>query len=138
MESITKIQKEILEDFGMFEDWEQKYEYLIDLGKELNPLNDEHKVDSNLIKGCQSRVWLHAEIKNNRIFYYADSDAIMTKGIVSLLIRVFSGQSAVEIIEADLDFIDTIGLKEQLSATRANGLVSMIKKMKIYALGLTK
>lgn len=138
MQSITEIQQEILDDFEMFEDWEQKYEYLIDLGKDLLPLQDKHKVDSNLIKGCQSRVWLHAERKKNKILYYADSDAIMTKGIVSLLIRVFSGQNAREIIEADLNFIDKIGLKEQLSATRANGLLSMIKKMRLYALGLTE
>ena len=138
MQSITEIQQEILDDFEMFEDWEQKYEYLIDLGKDLLPLQDKHKVDANLIKGCQSRVWLHAERKKNKILYYADSDAIMTKGIVSLLIRVFSGQNAREIIEADLNFIDKIGLKEQLSATRANGLLSMIKKMRLYALGLTE
>ena len=138
MQSITEIQQEILDDFEMFEDWEQKYEYLIDLGKDLLPLQDKHKVDSNLIKGCQSRVWLHAERKKNKILYYADSDAIMTKGIVSLLIRVFSGQNAREIIGADLNFIDKIGLKEQLSATRANGLLSMIKKMRLYALGLTE
>ena len=138
MQSITEIQQEILDDFEMFEDWEHKYEYLIDLGKDLLPLQDKYKVDANLIKGCQSRVWLHAERKNNKILYYADSDAIMTKGIVSLLIRVFSGQSAKEIIGADLNFIDKIGLKEQLSATRANGLLSMIKKMRFYALGLTE
>ena len=136
METIKDIQAGIIEDFEMFDDWMQKYEYLIDLGKELTPIKEKYKTEDNLIKGCQSRVWLHAEKQNEKIIYTADSDAIMTKGIVAILINVLSNQKAAEIISADLSFIDAIGLKEQLSATRANGLVSMIKKMKLYALAL--
>tara|TARA_Y100001968_G_C19281373_1_gene679384 strand:- start:122 stop:544 length:423 start_codon:yes stop_codon:yes gene_type:complete len=137
MGNIREIQKEILEEFEMFDSWVQKYEYLIELGKELPKLEKTHKIDSNLIKGCQSKVWLHAKKSNKKIFFFADSDAIMTKGIISLLIRVLSNQDAKEIIESDLSFIDKIGLKEQLSATRANGLVAMIKQMKIYALAFS-
>ena len=136
METIKDIQAGIIEDFEMFDDWMQKYEYLIDLGKELTPIEEKYKIEDNLIKGCQSRVWLHAEKQDDKIIYTADSDAIMTKGIIAILINVLSNQKASEIISADLRFIDAIGLKEQLSATRANGLVSMIKKMKLYALGL--
>ena len=136
METIKDIQAGIIEDFEMFEDWMQKYEYLIDLGKELAPIEDKYKIEDNLIKGCQSRVWLHAEKQNEKIIYTADSDAIMTKGIIAILINVLSNQKAAEIVSADLSFIDAIDLKEQLSATRANGLVSMIKKMKLYALAL--
>ena len=138
MQTIKEIQEEILEDFDMFEDWMQKYEYLIDLGKDLTSIEEEHKIEDNLIKGCQSRVWLHAELKKGNIIFSADSDAIMTKGIIALLIRVLSGQSANDIANADLDFINKIGLKEQLSATRANGLLSMIKQMKLYAIALNK
>jgi len=134
MSTIQEIQEEIIEDFAMFDDWMQKYEYLIDLGKELAPIDKKHKTEDNLIKGCQSRVWLHAEHTDGKIIYTADSDAIMTKGIVAILINVLSGQSPSEIANAKLDFINKIGLKEQLSPTRANGLVSMIKQMKIYAL----
>ena len=136
MSTIQKIQAEIVEDFGMFDNWMQKYEYLIDLGKELTPIEEKYKIEDNLIKGCQSRVWLHAEKQDDKIIYTADSDAIMTKGIIAILINVLSNQKASEIISADLSFIDAIGLKEQLSATRANGLDSMIKKMKLYALAL--
>ena len=136
MEAIKNIQAGIIEDFEMFEDWMQKYEYLIDLGKELTPIEEKYKIEDNLIKGCQSRVWLHAEKQDDKIIYTADSDAIMTKGIIAILINVLSKQKAAEIVSADLSFIDAIGLKEQLSATRANGLVSMIKKMKLYALAL--
>ena len=136
METIKEIQTEIIEEFEMFDDWMQKYEYLIDLGKELVPIEEQYKTEDNLIKGCQSRVWLHAQQQDGKINYTADSDAIMTKGIIAILIRVLSGQKAEEIVSADLSFIDTIGLKEQLSATRANGLVSMIKKIKLYALAL--
>ena len=136
METIKDIQAGIIEDFEMFDDWMQKYEYLIDLGKELTPIEEKYKIEDNLIKGCQSRVWLHAEKRDDKIIYTADSDAIMTKGIIAILINVLSNQKASEIISADLRFIDAIGLKEQLSATRANGLVSMIKKMKLYALAL--
>jgi len=134
MKKIKDIQIEIVEEFDLFDDWLQKYEYIIDLGKELNKLSSQHKNEDNLIKGCQSKVWLHAESKGGYVHYFADSDAIMTKGIISLLIRVLSNQPANEIIDAKLDFIDKIGLKEQLSATRANGLLSMVKQMKIYAL----
>ena len=138
MDTIQEIQAEIIEEFDMFEDWVQKYEYLIDLGKELAPIDKKYKTEDNLIKGCQSRVWLHAEYTDGRIIYTADSDAIMTKGIVAILINVLSGQTPSEISTAKLDFINEIGLKEQLSPTRANGLVSMIKQMKLYALAYIK
>ena len=138
METIKEIQEEIIEDFEMFDDWMQKYEFLIDLGKELTPIEEHYKIEDNLIKGCQSRVWLHAKEKNGSIIYSADSDAIMTKGIIAILLRVLSNQKSENIINADLSFIDEIGLKEQLSATRANGLVSMIKKIKLFALALGK
>ena len=134
MGTIAVIQTEIVEEFDMFEDWMEKYEYLIELGKTLPMIDDELKIEENLIKGCQSRVWLNAEHNNGIITYTADSDAIITKGIVAILIRVLSNQKAEEIARANLVFIDEIGLKEQLSQTRANGLVSMIKEMKLYAL----
>ena len=118
----------------MFDDWMQKYEYLIDLGNELAPIKDQYKTEDNLIKGCQSRVWLHAEHTQGKIIFTADSDAIMTKGIVAILINVLSNQAPKDIATAKLDFINEIGLKDQLSHTRANGLVSMIKKMKLYAI----
>ena len=134
METIAAIQAEIVEEFDMFEDWMEKYEYIIELGKTLPMIDDKLKIEENLIKGCQSRVWLHAQHNNGIITYTADSDAIITKGIVAILIRVLSNQKAEEIAKANLVFIDEIGLKEQLSQTRANGLVSMIKEMKLYAL----
>ena len=134
MHTINKVQQEIVDEFNMFEDWMQKYEYIIDMGKELMPIEEKHKVEKNLIRGCQSRVWLHAELKGDRIVFHGDSDAIMTKGIVALLLRVLSKQKPNDIIKSKLDFLDKIGLKEQLSATRANGLASMVKQMKIYAL----
>jgi cysteine desulfuration protein SufE len=134
MSTIKKIQAEIVEDFGMFDDWMQKYEYLIDLGNELAPIKDQYKTEDNLIKGCQSKVWLHAEHTQGKIIFTADSDAIMTKGIVAILINVLSNQAPKDIATAKLDFINEIGLKDQLSPTRANGLVSMIKKMKLYAI----
>ena len=134
METIAAIQAEIVEEFDMFEDWMEKYEYIIELGKTLPIIDDKYKIEANLIKGCQSRVWLNAEHNNGIITYTADSDAIITKGIVAILIRVLSNQQAEEIARANLTFIDEIGLKEQLSQTRANGLVSMIKEMKLYAL----
>ena len=134
METIATIQAEIVEEFDMFEDWMEKYEYIIELGKTLPMIDEKYKIDENLIKGCQSRVWLNAEHNNGIITYTADSDAIITKGIVAILIRVLSNQQAEEITKANLTFIDEIGLKEQLSQTRANGLVSMIKEMKLYAL----
>ena len=134
MSTIQKIQAEIVEDFEMFDGWMQKYEYLIDLGKDLAPIKEQYKTEDNLIKGCQSRVWLHAEHSEGKIIFTADSDAIMTKGIVAILINVLSNQEPKDIVTAKLDFINKIGLKEQLSPTRANGLVSMIKKMKLYAI----
>jgi len=134
MNTIQKIQAEIIEDFGMFDDWMQKYEYLIDLGNDLVPIKEQYKTEDNLIKGCQSRVWLHAEHTQGKIIFTADSDAIMTKGIVAILINVLSNQAPKDIATAKLDFIKEIGLKDQLSPTRANGLVSMIKKMKLYAI----
>ncbi len=134
METIQKLQANLIQDFEMFENWMQKYEYLIDLGKELEPINKQHKTDENLIKGCQSKVWLNAEYTNGKIIFSADSEAIMTKGIVAMLINVLSNQTPKDIVNANLDFIDRLGLKEQLSVTRANGLASMIKKMKLYAI----
>jgi len=138
MAKIEEIQHEIVQEFDMFENWMEKYEYIIELGKSLPMIDPKHKTDSNLIKGCQSRVWLYAEEKDNKIIYSADSDAIITKGIVAILIRVLSNQSAKEITKTDLAFIDKIGFKEQLSQTRANGLLAMIKEMKIYALAFKK
>ena len=134
MTTIQEKQEEILKEFDLFEDWMGKYEYIIELGKTLPMIDNKHKTDNNLIKGCQSRVWLHADEQDGKIIYSADSDAIITKGIVAILIRVLSSQTAEEIVKADLAFIDEIGLKEQLSQTRANGLVSMIKEIKLYAL----
>ena len=134
MATIQEIQAEIVEEFDMFEDWMEKYEYIIELGKNLPLIDDKHKTDNNLIKGCQSRVWLYADYKDRKIIYSADSDAVITKGIVAILIRVLSNQTAEEIAKADLVFIDKIGFKKQLSQTRVNGLASMIKELKIYAL----
>lgn len=131
---INNIQDEIIDEFAFFEDWMEKYEYIIDLGKNL-PLIDESKKDEDhLIKGCQSQVWLDAEEDQGNIQFTADSDAVITRGIIALLIRVLSGQKAEDIAESDLYFIDKIGLKEHLSPTRSNGLVSMVKQMKLYAL----
>ena len=136
MMTIELIQDEIIEEFSMFDDWMQKYEYMIDLGKSLPLINEKNKTDDRLIKGCQSKVWLDAQLKNGKINYTADSDAIITKGIIAILLRVFSNQTPDAILSANTDFIDEIGLKEHLSPTRANGLVSMIKQLKIYALAL--
>ena len=132
--TIKEIQEEIIEEFSMFNDWMDRYEYIIELGKSLPIINDQFKLDENLIKGCQSKVWLYSELENEIIKYSADSDAILTKGIAALLLRVYSGQRPEEIIAAETSFIDEIGLKEHLSPTRANGLVSMIKQIKIYAI----
>lgn len=137
MMSIQDIQEEIIDEFSMFDDWMEKYDYLIELGKSLPLIEKQYKTDDNLIKGCQSKVWLHAENDGDKIKYSADSDAIITKGIIALLLRVFSNQKAQDILNTKIDFIDKIGLKEHLSPTRANGLVSMIKKIKLYALGLS-
>lgn len=132
--TIKEIQNEIIDEFSMFDDWMQRYEYIIELGKSLPLIKEEYKTDENLIKGCQSKVWLQGEQKDDKIIFTADSDAILTKGIIAILIRVFSNQSAKDILDADMSFIDEIGLKEHLSPTRANGLVSMIKNIKMYAL----
>ncbi|MFT6715790.1 MAG: cysteine desulfuration protein SufE [Saprospiraceae bacterium] len=125
---------EILEDFDLFDDWEDKYEYIISLGKELEVMPDEQKVEENLVKGCQSRVWLNAKLEGGKVIFSADSDAIITKGIIALLVKILSNQSAEEIAKNDFSFIDKIGLKEHLSPNRSNGLVGMMKKMKSYAL----
>lgn len=132
--TIKEIQEEIIDEFSMFEDWMERYEYIIDLGKSLPIINEIYKLDENLIKGCQSKVWLYSELKNDAIIFTADSDAILTKGIVALLLRVYSNQTPKAILEANTEFIDEIGLKEHLSPTRANGLVSMIKQIKMYAI----
>ncbi|MFV5694249.1 SufE family protein [Flavobacterium sp. LB3P122] len=131
---IKDIQEEIVDEFSMFDDWMERYEYIIELGKNLPLIKEEFKTENNLIKGCQSKVWLQGEKKDDKIVFTADSDAILTKGIIAILIRTFSNQKASDILEADLGFIDEIGLKEHLSPTRANGLVSMIKNIKMYAL----
>ena len=132
--SIKEIQEEIIEEFAMFEDWMQRYEYMIDLGKTLPLIAAEFKTDDNIIKGCQSKVWVHAELKDSQLEFTADSDAIITKGIIAILFRVFSNQHPKDILASDTSFIDQIGLKEHLSPTRANGLVSMIKQIKMYAI----
>lgn len=135
IQEIQEIQDEIVDEFSMFEDWMQRYEYIIDLGKSLPLIDEKFKTEDNIIKGCQSKVWVHAEQQGEKVVFTADSDAILTKGIIAILIRAFSNQKAADILEANTDFIDKIGLKEHLSPTRANGLVSMVKKIKMYALG---
>ncbi len=132
--TIQEIQEEIVDEFSMFDDWMQRYEYMIELGKSLPLIEEKYKTDDNIIKGCQSKVWVHAKMEDDKIDFTADSDAIITKGIIAILIRAFSGQHPTAIIEADTNFIDEIGLKEHLSPTRANGLVSMIKQLKMYAI----
>ena len=132
--TIQEIQHEIVDEFSLFDDWMQRYEYMIDLGKSLPLINDQFKTEDNIIKGCQSKVWVHAELEDDKVVFTADSDAIITKGIIAILIRAFSNQHPKAIIDADMDFIDEIGLKEHLSPTRANGLVSMIKQLKLYAI----
>jgi cysteine desulfuration protein SufE len=131
---IAQIEQEIIDEFSLFDDWMDKYEHIIGLGKELPLIEEGLKTDDLLIKGCQSRVWLHAKMEDGKVIYTADSDAIITKGIISLLIRALSGQEPDTIINTDLSFIDQIGLKEHLSPTRSNGLVSMVKQMKLYAI----
>ena len=133
--NIDTLQDEIEQEFEMFDEWMQKYEHLIALGKELPLIDAQFKDDDHLIKGCQSRVWLQAELEHDRVRFTADSDAIITKGIISILVRVLDNQHPDDILSADLAFIDRIGLKEHLSPTRANGLLSMVKQMKFYALG---
>ncbi len=132
--TIQEIQEEIVDEFAMFDEWMDKYEHIIELGKELPLIEEQYKTDENLIKGCQSRVWLHAEMQDNHIVFTADSDAIITKGIIALMIRTFSNQTPKDIAEANVDFIDKIGLKEHLSPTRSNGLLSMVKQIKMYAI----
>ncbi|MCB0512197.1 MAG: SufE family protein [Bacteroidetes bacterium] len=132
MATINEIQDEIIDDFSIYEDWMDKYEYLIDFGKSLSTLDEKYKTEETRINGCQSKVWLHAEKQADKVVFLADSDAIITKGIIGLLIKVLSGHTPEEIAESDLYFIEKIGLKEHLSPTRANGLVSMIKKIKTY------
>ena len=132
--TIKEIQNEIVDEFSMFDDWMQRYEYIIELGKSLPLIDEKFKTEENIIKGCQSKVWLQGEEQNGKIVFTADSDAILTKGIIAILIRVFSNQKPSAILEANTDFIDEIGLKEHLSPTRANGLVSMVKQIKMYAL----
>ena len=132
--TIEVIQNQIIEEFSLFEDWMQRYEYMIELGKSLPLIAEHYKTDDYLIKGCQSQVWLHADYQEGKIFFTADSDAIITKGIVALLVRVYLDHTPEEILAAKTDFIDQIGLKEHLSPTRANGLVSMLEQMKRYAL----
>lgn len=132
--TIQEIQNEIIDEFSMFDDWMQRYEYIIELGKTLPIINENYKTEDNIIQGCQSKVWLQGEVTNKNVFFTADSDAILTKGIIAILIRVFSNQKPTDILAANTNFIDEIGLKEHLSPTRANGLVSMIKKIKMYAL----
>lgn len=132
--SIQEIQEEIIDEFSLFDDWMQRYEYMIDLGKSLPLIDEKYKTDEYIIKGCQSKVWVHADMEEGRVGFTADSDAIITKGIIAILIRAFSDQPPQEILDADTAFIDKIGLKEHLSPTRANGLVNMIKQIKLYAI----
>ena len=131
---ISEIENQIIDEFSMFEDWMDKYNYLIELGKSLPLIDEKYKTDQYVISGCQSKVWLHAAIQNGQVIFTADSDAIITKGIINLLIRVLSNHTPDEIISSNMDFVDKIGLKEHLSPTRSNGLTSMIKQMKLYAL----
>ena len=132
--TIKEIQEEIIDEFSMFDDWMDRYEYLIELGKSLPIIDEQFKLDENLIKGCQSKVWLYSELEDDRVKFSADSDAILTKGIAALLLRVYSGQKPEDILTAETSFIDEVGLKEHLSPTRANGFVSMIKQIKMYAI----
>jgi len=137
MSTLKEIQEVIVEEFAIFDDWMDKYNYLIDLGKSLPQIDEKYKTNDYLINGCQSRVWLHAGFENGRVVFTADSDAIITKGIIALLVRVLSERTPEEIVETELYFIDKIGLKENLTPTRSNGLLSMMKQMKIYALAFS-
>jgi len=136
--SINEIQNDIIEDFNLFSDWTEKYEYLIEQGKHLNPMDEKFKTDDYIIRGCQSKVWLYSVLNNDTITFFADSDAIITKGIIGLLVKVFNDQTPQSIYNADLFFIEKTGLQEHLSPTRANGLVSMIKQMKMDSLALSE
>lgn len=133
VKSIAETEEEIVDEFSLFDSWDEKYEYIIDMGKKLKPLEDEHKKDENKIKGCQSTVWMVSELKDGKVYYRAESDAVIVKGLVSMLIRVLSGHAPQEIIDAKLDFIDKIGMKQHLAQTRSNGLLSMVKQMKLDA-----
>lgn len=134
--TINEIQDDLIDDFAFYTDWMEKYEYIIQLGKELPLIDEQFKQDQYIIKGCQSKVWLYPELKEGKLYFTADSDAVITKGLVSLMVKVLSGHTPKEIVDSDLYFIDQIGLKEHLSPTRANGLLSMVKQMKLYALAL--
>ena len=131
---IKELQDEIIDEFAMFDDWMERYEYIIEMGKSLPLIQNQDKTNDNLIKGCQSKVWLHADYRNDKLIFTADSDAILTKGIIALLLRVYSNQTPKDILNSDDFFIEEIGLKEHLSPTRANGLLSMVKQLKLYAL----
>ena len=136
--TIKEIQQSIIDEFACYDEWLDKYAYIIELGKECPVIEEKDKTESNLIKGCQSRVWLSCECRDGRLWFKADSDAVITKGIISLLIRVLNGQTPQDILAADLHFIDQIGLKEHLSPTRSNGLTSMVKQMRLYALAFSQ
>ena len=131
--TINEKQDGIIEDFELFDDWMEKYEYIIQLGKELPLIDEQYKTDENLIKGCQSKVWLHADYKDGKLFFTADSDALITKGLVSMVVQVLTGHTPKEIAEAEIYFVDKIGLRSHLSPTRSNGLLSMLKQIKMYA-----
>ena len=131
---IEEIEREIVEEFSIYEDWMDKYAYLIELGKELAPMDETHKTEDNLIRGCQSRVWFHADYRDRLLYFSGDSDAIITKGLVALMLRVFSGHKPEDIVRSDISFIDTIGLSTHLSPTRSNGLLAMLKQIKYYGL----
>jgi cysteine desulfuration protein SufE len=133
---ISEIENEIVEEFELFDEWTEKYHYIIEIGQKLKPLDDKYKLEENKIKGCQSSVWLHAFGKDDRVFFEADSDSVFVKGEIALLIRVLSGQKAEDIVKTELKFIDQIGLRQHIAVTRANGLASMIKQMKLFALGI--
>ena len=136
--TIKEIENEIVEEFAIFTDWLDKYEYIIELGKAVPAIDESEKRDDNLIKGCQSRVWLSCSVKDGKLYFGADSDAIITKGIISLLIRVYNGQKAEDIVASDLEFLGKIGLQDNLSPTRANGLVAMIKQIRMYAVAVAQ
>ena len=136
--TIENLQQNLIEDFSFFEDWTQRYEYMIELSKGLEKMDEQMKNDKNIIKGCQSKVWLHAELNEGKIKFLADSEAIITRGIIAILLTIFNNRTPQEIIESDTNFIEKIGLKEHLSPNRANGLYSMIKKIKFYAIEFSK
>jgi cysteine desulfuration protein SufE len=134
--TISEIETQIIKEFSFFDNWTDKYQYIIELGQKLPPLDEKYKTDENKLKGCQSSVWLHAYAKDNKVYFEADSDSTFVKGEIALLIRVLSGHAPNEIVEAKLEFIDVIGLRQHVAVTRANGLASMIKQMKLYAIGM--